>query len=64
MAILAVVLSGCYETDTTSLASGGFYRTNRITGQVVYCATIPRSAPVCVEMVGRIISSEEIEKNF
>ena len=62
LAILAVVLCGCYQTVTSS--DTVVYRTNRITGQVVMCAIPPGSAPLCVEMVGDIVSFETVKKTI
>ncbi len=67
--LFGMVLSGCYETDARD---DGFYRTNRISGQVVWCSERPSFDLLqekdiwgeCEEKVRTIVTREEKRKMF
>ena len=67
--LFGMVLSGCYETVEAGVTGTGFYRTNRITGQVVWCSLFndPENGNqrlTCAEMVGNIQSFQQGQKNL
>jgi hypothetical protein len=67
--LFGMVLSGCYETVEVGVTGKGFYRTNRITGQVVRCSFYNdsengNSRLMCGEMVGNIQSFQQGQKNL